>query len=159
MCQQHATNRSQRRGAAAVEFALLAPLFVMLCLGTWEIGRALSTKNSLSTAIREAGRRAANDFESPNSAETENERAIRAIKSYLSASGLPGDRVQVTIAHAESGQEGEVFDLQDPSNALELFEITATINYVDFTSIPFRHLEDTSLSASVVFMNGRTRTE
>lgn len=53
--------RSARRrhcdaGASLVEFALLAPLLFALLLGTITGGLALSTKNSMSNAVREGGR-------------------------------------------------------------------------------------------------------
>jgi Flp pilus assembly protein TadG len=42
--------------AAAVEFALCAPILVMLSLGTVEVGRAMLTYHDLSLAAFEAGR-------------------------------------------------------------------------------------------------------
>lgn len=45
-----------RTGAAAVEFALVAPLFFMVLFGILEIGRALMAQNALINASREAAR-------------------------------------------------------------------------------------------------------
>jgi Flp pilus assembly protein TadG len=50
--------RGPRRAAAAVEFALFAPLLAMLVLGMLEIGRALIVKEMLTDAVRKAGRTA-----------------------------------------------------------------------------------------------------
>jgi Flp pilus assembly protein TadG len=44
------------RGAAAVEFAMCAPILITLSLGTLEIGRAMLAYHSLSLAAFEAGR-------------------------------------------------------------------------------------------------------
>jgi Flp pilus assembly protein TadG len=44
------------RGAVAVEFALLAPILVMLLLGITEFGRAYNFQSSLSSAAREGVR-------------------------------------------------------------------------------------------------------
>jgi len=40
----------RRRGSAAVEFALIAPFFVLISLGMFELGRAMMVKTSLSDA-------------------------------------------------------------------------------------------------------------
>jgi Flp pilus assembly protein TadG len=47
-----------RRGAAAVEFALVAPLFVLLLLGIIEFGRAMMVQQVLTNATREGARQA-----------------------------------------------------------------------------------------------------
>lgn len=44
------------RGAVAVEFAILAPVLIMLLLGIMEFGRAYSVQTSLSSAAREGVR-------------------------------------------------------------------------------------------------------
>lgn len=45
-----------RRGAAALEFALIVPAFVLLCVGLMETGRVLWTQNSLLRAVQAAAR-------------------------------------------------------------------------------------------------------
>ena len=49
-------SKTTERGAVAVEFALLAPVLVMLLLGIMEFGRAYNTQISLSSAAREGVR-------------------------------------------------------------------------------------------------------
>lgn len=44
------------RGAAAVEFALVAPILILLVVGIAEFGRAYNVQNSLSAAAREGVR-------------------------------------------------------------------------------------------------------
>jgi len=51
-------------GQSMVEFAVLAPVFFMLLLGTIDLGRAVYIYNSISDAARE-GARAAIPFDSP----------------------------------------------------------------------------------------------
>lgn len=46
----------KERGAVAVEFALLAPVLVMLLLGVMEFGRAYNVQITLSSAAREGVR-------------------------------------------------------------------------------------------------------
>ena len=46
----------RERGAVAVEFALLAPVLIMLLLGIMEFGRAYNAQITLSSAAREGVR-------------------------------------------------------------------------------------------------------
>jgi len=54
-------SRRKRAGAAAVEFALVAPVFLLLVLGMIEIGRAVMVQQVLTNASREGARRAVLD--------------------------------------------------------------------------------------------------
>ena len=47
------------RAAAAVEFAIIAPLLLVLVFGIIDFGRALFTLNNLTSAVREGARYAA----------------------------------------------------------------------------------------------------
>ena len=49
-------SKTSERGAVAVEFALLAPVLVMLLLGITEFGRAYNAQVTLSSAAREGVR-------------------------------------------------------------------------------------------------------
>lgn len=50
--------RCRRRGAAAVEFALVAPLLVLLILGLIEFGRMMMVQQVLTNGAREGARKA-----------------------------------------------------------------------------------------------------
>lgn len=50
---------TDQSGAVAVEFALVLPIFLVLVLGIFEMGRAFNIQISLSEAAREAARYAA----------------------------------------------------------------------------------------------------
>jgi len=146
----------KRRGVAAAEFAVLCPLFVMMVLGTWEMGTALTNGTKIAAAVREGGRLAAMDFEPTlKNGETANHKITRDIKAFLSASGIPGDKVTVTITHASGPGAGDTFDLQDPDNYLGLFRIQASINYEDVSVFPLKYMSGQTLSASMVFKQGR----
>jgi Flp pilus assembly protein TadG len=54
-----AISRTGDAGAAAVEFALVAPLLVLLICGIIDLGRAYATLNQLTAAVREGARVAA----------------------------------------------------------------------------------------------------
>ncbi len=58
MKRQRVTKRQRRSGAAAVEFALVAPLLVLITFGSIDIGGLLQVSQLVSNASREgAGRR------------------------------------------------------------------------------------------------------
>jgi Flp pilus assembly protein TadG len=50
------SNNNQRRGAAAVEFAVVAPVMFMVIMGMFELGRAMSIQQVLTNAAREGAR-------------------------------------------------------------------------------------------------------
>ncbi|HSO93938.1 MAG TPA: TadE/TadG family type IV pilus assembly protein, partial [Candidatus Dormibacteraeota bacterium] len=54
----------RRGGQSMVEFAILAPIFFLLLLGTIDLGRAVYTYNAISEAARE-GARAAIPYDTP----------------------------------------------------------------------------------------------
>ncbi|MFP3460148.1 TadE/TadG family type IV pilus assembly protein [Arthrobacter globiformis] len=49
-------SRKSERGAVAVEFAILAPVLVMILLGIMEFGRAYNVQTTLTNAAREGVR-------------------------------------------------------------------------------------------------------
>jgi Flp pilus assembly protein TadG len=51
--------QKQRAGAAVVEFALVAPIFIMLVLGIIEFGRGVLVQQVITNATREGAREAA----------------------------------------------------------------------------------------------------
>jgi hypothetical protein len=58
------TRRRRGRGQALVEFALVIPLFLLLLVGLFDLGRAVFTYNTLTNAAREGARMAiVNQFE------------------------------------------------------------------------------------------------
>jgi len=81
-------NRKQRRGVAAVEFAIVLPIFVIMTLGMIELGRAVNIQQTLTNASREGARIAAGS-------QAEDDATIRAevktaVATYLSTAGVYG---------------------------------------------------------------------
>jgi Flp pilus assembly protein TadG len=149
--------RSSRRGAAAVEFALVAPLFVTLTMGAIQAGIGISAAESLTSALREGGRLAsmdASDHLLTN--QTLNEKVIKDIKAFLTAERIDGSQVTVTITRADGDSAGSTFDLSDPTNDLELFMIRAVIPYSAVSSVTFFPHSAQTISASIVFRKGQT---
>lgn len=76
--------QTARRGAAIVEFALVAPLFLSLIAGVIELGRAIEVVQLLTNASREGARVASYDTTTQTSTIT------TAVNSYLSSAGITG---------------------------------------------------------------------
>jgi Flp pilus assembly protein TadG len=143
-----------RRGAAAVEFALVAPIFVTIALGVSKTSQLFEVQNQLTTAVREGARLAAMDRTGLLSeGETTNAKVANDIKSYLTASGLSGSLAGVSIVDATNGITP--FDLDDPANNLALFEVRIDLPYSSVTGTETAPADDWDLSASIVFRNGR----
>lgn len=145
-----------RRGAAMVEFAFVAPVFLLLIIGTIEMGNALEASTQLSSALREGGRLAGMDWEGIIAEnETPNQKVIRDIKNFLTAAGYPGDSVTVTITSAEGTDVGETFNLGNPDNEMRLFKLEATIPYEQISSFPHGFMKGRDVRSHLVMRAGR----
>jgi Flp pilus assembly protein TadG len=71
----------RRRGAAAVEFAIVAPVFFMLVVGMIEIGRAIMVQQVLINASRVGARQAAMLTSSEDA-------VIDAVEDYVAGVGM-----------------------------------------------------------------------
>jgi len=146
----------ERRGAALVEFAIVAPLFLTLILGTVEIGNALEASSQINAALREAGRLAGMDWvDLVDEGETPNQKVIRDIRNFLKAAGYPGDALSITITSAEDSDFGEAFDLGDPDNEMRLFQIEATIAFEEISTFPLGFMNGHNVSGRIVMRAGR----
>ena len=103
--------RKKRRGAAAVEFALIAPLFMLMVLGMIEVGRAIMVQQIITNASREGARRAVLDGATDTEVRT-------FVNTYLNNASLPSANVgfpQGLPQNAEFGEPVEV-EVQIPFN-------------------------------------------
>jgi Flp pilus assembly protein TadG len=108
-------SRAFERGAVAVEFALLAPLLILLLLGIVEFGRAYNTQISLTNAAREGVRVMAigNDKAAAQNAVIAVEPAFAAGTVTFKASTpigsttcTPGAQISVTVSYSLSTMTG-----------------------------------------------------
>jgi Flp pilus assembly protein TadG len=96
----------QRRGASAVEFALVAPLFFMLVFGCIEFGRALMVQQILTNASRVGARQAitlnANESDvistATNYATSTSVAGVSVAVTPSLSAALAGDMVSVTVS-------------------------------------------------------------
>lgn len=125
------TNASDRRGAAVVEFAIVAPVFFLLVIGLIEFGRALMVQQVLTNASRVGARTAIG----LNATTTQ---VVNATTEYAQGVSVSGVQVSVTPspAAAEAG---------DP------ITVTVTIPYEEVSWLPAPwFINDTTLSASSI---------
>jgi len=79
---------STDRGAAAVEFALVAPLLLLLVMGIAEFGRAYNLQTTISGAAREGARAMA----------LQNDPAAARAAAQAAAGGLRLTSTQITVS-------------------------------------------------------------
>jgi Flp pilus assembly protein TadG len=99
-------SKDSERGAAAVEFAILLPLLLMLVLGTIEFGRAYNTQITLTNAARDGVRVMAINND-PTGART----AVRNAASSVSST-IPDSNITISPAACTTDKQ-----------------VTVTINY------------------------------
>jgi hypothetical protein len=146
--------RSNRRGAVAVEFAIVAPILVAVVFGLIELGRAFETQNMLEVAAREGARFASMDRDGLlEPGESANEKMVEDVKTMLASNGIPPDQVTVEIKDFENPEQD--FDLDDPNNDLKLFEVQVSVEWSSVSLTPVAASSDHPMTASVVFRNGR----
>jgi Flp pilus assembly protein TadG len=85
-CQSY---RKKRRGAAAVEFAVVAPIFLLLFFGMIEYGRMVMVQQVLTNASREGARCAVLDGST-------NQNVVDTVTRYLTSGSIQGANITVT---------------------------------------------------------------
>lgn len=88
--------RAEERGAAAVEFALLAPVLIMILLGIMEFGRAYNAQVILTNAAREGVRSMAIN-NSQTSARTAAKNAASQLSPALADSNISFSATSCTV--------------------------------------------------------------
>ena len=127
----HAATRN-RRGAAAVEFALVVPIFFLVVLGIIEFGRATMVQANLVNAAREGARAATLQGET-------DQQVTQTVTNYLSGCGITGSTVQNSPSLSSSPVSGTLLTVS----------VNVPFNKVSWLGSPF-WLKNQSLSASVV---------
>ncbi len=146
--------RRERRGAVAVEFAIVAPILVAILFGLIELGRAFEMQNLLEVAAREGARFASMDRDGMLApGESANDKMIEDVTTMLTSNGIPEDNISVEIKDYENPEQD--FDLDDPANDLKLFEVEISVDWSEVSLAPVATGADHTMTASVVFRNGR----
>jgi Flp pilus assembly protein TadG len=121
--------RNKRRGAAAVEFAIVLPVFVILVFGMIEYGRMVMVQQVITNASREGARSAVLDGATTSSVQS-------AVGTYLTNAQISGGSTAVNPS---------------PSSAASGDPITVTVS-IPFTAVSWlpspMYLGGKTLSAS-----------
>jgi Flp pilus assembly protein TadG len=131
--------RSRRRGTAAVEFAIIGPIVVMLVLAMIEFSRLMMVEEVLTNAAREGCRQAVLTGATTSDATT-------TVSNYLAGAGISGYTTTVS---------------PDPSTAEAGTAITVTITvpYSSVTWLPTPiFLGGTTLTATVIMRKETNNT-
>jgi Flp pilus assembly protein TadG len=116
------------RGAAAVEFAIVAPIFFLVVLGIIEFGRMAMVEQVITNAAREGARVGVIDDSTRQMVEDK-------VRRYLASAGINGATIDVEPDPPSSAGYGE--------------SVTVTV------SIPF---DDVSWLPNPFFVGGKTLT-
>jgi Flp pilus assembly protein TadG len=123
--------RKQRRGAAVVEFAVVAPVLFVLVFGIIEYGRMVMVQQVLTNASREGARVGVLD---PPAGQTSLPIVTSTINNYLTAAGISGATVTAYI----SADSGSSWSVADPSAALygQMVKIKISVPFTSVSWLP-----------------------
>lgn len=114
-----------RNGVAAIEFALVAPVFFLLVFAVVELGRMMMIQQSLTNAAREGCRKAVLATTTDSSA------VDAAVRQYLQSvlSNTSSDEVRVTVPSNMAAAT--------PGSSLT---VAVEVDYADATWVPLGYL-------------------
>ena len=137
--------RKHRRGAAAVEFAIIAPLFFLLILGMIEIGRAVMVQQIITNASREGARLAVLPDEN-------NTNVINRVDDILTDSGIPGATTEI-LSEFDSP-----INIQDAGYG-DVIKVRVSVPFSDVSWLPGseKYMGNSTLSAITVMRGERVQ--
>ncbi|NLE39560.1 MAG: pilus assembly protein [Pirellulaceae bacterium] len=136
--------RKQRRGAAAVEFAIVAPVFFLMILGMIEIGRAVMVQQVITNASREGARMAVLPGATIGDIETR-------VDNILSSQTISGATVQILDENGSA---------TDPQNAAygDILQVRVSVPFSEVSWLPAsKFLGGRTLSAATVMRTERVQ--
>lgn len=124
------SNSSARRGAAAIEFALVAPVFFAIVFGMIEMGRGVMVAQVAGSAAREGVRKAAITSMTAEEVKT-------WVRDYLNGCGVLADACTIEISQRVPGSDAFVGteDLSETPYSSSL-RMTITVDFTQVTWIP-----------------------
>lgn len=150
------TSAGRRRGVAAVEFAFVLPLLLMLLIGLWELGRIIHVQVILNNAVRDGARLGAQANIINTSGDytrikynTGTPNIDGAVRAYLQAAGitdLTGLVIEFQFVEAPSGGG---LATADPYTGVknQRFRVRVTLPYDNVRWTTLTLINPTTLSA------------
>jgi Flp pilus assembly protein TadG len=136
-----------RRGAAAVELAVLLSVFLLpLLLGLWEVGRLVEVMQLLDNAAREGGRQASTGRRTVTQVQ-------QSVVNYLARNGITVDPNAVILTNLTSGSRNDpTTGNPSPPHAQKMdhFNLTVTLPFNSVRWVLLNQITNTTqLTASV----------
>ena len=130
--QRHSRALHDRRGAALIEFAFIAPVFFVLVLGIFEFARAMMVQTLLTSASQQGARAGALNG-------AQNSDVTTAVNNYLSAAGVSGASTACNPSPPSSASPGQ--DVR----------VTVSIGYTSVSWLPApSYLKTATLSSTAI---------
>ncbi|HLA83795.1 MAG TPA: TadE/TadG family type IV pilus assembly protein [Thermoguttaceae bacterium] len=140
--------RKHRRGAAAVEFAIVAPVFFLMILGMIEVGRAIMVQQVITNASREGARLAVLPARPEDNITA---MVTQRVEDVLQSAGIDGATVQIldetgTTMNPQTAEYGDVIN------------VTVSVPYSEVSWLPTsKYFAGKTLSASTVMRTERVQ--
>ncbi|MBN1908246.1 MAG: pilus assembly protein [Pirellulales bacterium] len=134
--------RRHRRGAAAVEFAIVAPVFFLMILGMIELGRGVMVQQVITNASREGARLAV--LPGTTTADVE-----ERVDGVLEAAGINGATIEILDG------AGNPLNPADAGYG-EVINVTVSIPFDQVSWLPAsKYLAGKTLTASTIMRGER----
>lgn len=137
----------RRRGASAVEMALVLPVFLVVILGIIEFGRAMMVSNLITNAARQAGRMSTLEG-------TTNAEVTAYINNFLSQSvGATGASASTTISISPADGNADPENEIGNAGSGDLITIKVQVPFNDVALIPGSYLAGRNLTATIMMQH------
>ncbi len=113
--------RRKRRGASAVEFAVVAPVIFLLIFGMIEFGRLVMVQQILTNAAREGARRAILQDATAGA-------VIQTVRNYLTNCTINGNNPNLVISVTPAPEQAQATD--------ETITVAVSLPYRDVSWLP-----------------------
>jgi Flp pilus assembly protein TadG len=136
------SGREPRRGAAAVEMALILPVFISAVLGIVELGRGIMISQLLETAARNGARQAINSG-------TTNAQVTSTVQTFLQTTANIAP-TSVTVAIADNGSGSAPLANAATGDSIS---VTVSVPFATVSWLPPNYLKGVTLSALCVMQH------
>lgn len=147
-------DKTDRRGAAIIEFAVCAPLLFLLILGMFEVGRYINVGEMVTNASRYGARQASLTGATVSTVQTQT-------KTFLTSSGVNSTAATVTVENETSPGNGTFVSTSDLATVQvgSAVRIKVTADFTKVTWVPkgfFKSVLPSSISGVTVMRKEST---